>query len=70
MLRAQGYLERRPTVIHSQNDTGGAGNRVVFYGTTGADAVTSNSAAGGNAGRPELAVPKGSAGGGGGGSSR
>lgn len=49
----------------TQNNTGGEPELVISRGPTGADTVTGNSAAGGNAARPELAVPNGSAGGGG-----
>lgn len=49
----------------TQNNTGGEAEPVISRGPTGADTVTDNSAAGGNAQRPELAVPNGSAGGGG-----
>ena len=51
----------------TQNNTGGEADLVISRGPTGADTITGNSAAGGNAQRPELAVPNGSAGGGGGG---
>ncbi|MCJ2014563.1 hypothetical protein [Methylobacterium sp. J-076] len=56
--------------IYSRNNTGGDLNVTIPRGATGAETYTSNSAAGGNAGRPELAVPNGSGGGGGGGNSR
>ena len=56
--------------IIDRNNTGGAVNVTIPRGATGAETYTSNSAAGGNAGRPELAVPNGSSGGGGGGNSR
>ncbi|MDQ0441409.1 hypothetical protein [Methylobacterium persicinum] len=51
--------------IISRNNTGGDVSVTIPRGATGAETFTSNSAAGGNAGRPELAVPNGSAGGGG-----
>lgn len=56
--------------IINRNNTGGDINVTIPRGATGAETFTSNSAAGGNAGRPELAVPNGSGGGGGGGNSR
>lgn len=48
----------------TQNNTGGGTDIIESYGPTGADTVTNNSAAGGNAQRPELRIPNGSAGGG------
>ena len=50
----------------TQNNTGGEPDFVISRGPTGADTITNNSAAGGNAQRPELAIPNGSAGGSGG----
>ena len=67
---AQPYPGARPVITYNSNNTGGRGDRIISYGPTGADTVTTNSAAGGNASRPELAIPNGSAGGGGSGSSR
>lgn len=67
---AQPYPGAKPVITYNSNNTGGRGDRIISYGPTGADTVTTNSAAGGNASRPELAIPNGSAGGGGGGSSR
>ncbi|MHC2086256.1 hypothetical protein [Methylobacterium sp. Leaf86] len=68
---AQGLLSpngERGVVIQNQpNTTGNSRDRVISYGATGADTVTTNSAAGGNASRPEQAIPNGSAGGGQGG---
>ncbi|KQP00799.1 hypothetical protein [Methylobacterium sp. Leaf91] len=68
---AQGLLSpngERGVVIQNQpNTTGNSRDRVISYGSTGADTVTTNSAAGGNASRPEQAIPNGSAGGGQGG---
>ncbi|BAU91523.1 hypothetical protein MPPM_2918 [Methylorubrum populi] len=60
------------TIIQRQtNTTGNTVDYVIAPGATGADTITTNSAAGGNAGQPERAIPQGSAGGGnGGGSSR
>ena len=70
---AQG-LPRQPgttgTVIQSQpNTTGNDRDVVISRGATGADTVTTDSAAGGNANQPSRAVPNGSAGGGGSGGS-
>jgi hypothetical protein len=56
--------------IYNRNNTGGDVNVIIPRGPNGADTYTSDSAAGGNAGRPELAVPNGSGGGGGGGNAR
>lgn len=69
---AQG-LPRQPgttgTVIQSQpNTTGNDRDVVISRGATGADTVTTDSAAGGNANQPSRAVTNGSAGGGSGGS--
>ncbi|MHC1999336.1 hypothetical protein ACYQR9_02700 [Methylobacterium sp. CM6241] len=68
---AQGLISpngERGVVIQNQpNTTGNSRDRVISYGATGADTVTTNSAAGGNASRPEQAIPNGSAGGGQGG---
>ncbi|MCI9880468.1 MULTISPECIES: hypothetical protein [Methylobacterium] len=68
---AQGVLgpEGRPGVIiqNQPNTTGNSNDVVISYGATGADTVTTNSAAGGNASRPEQAFPNGSANGGPGG---
>ena len=46
------------------NTTGNDPSVVVPRGPTGADTLTTNSAAGGNAGQPSRAVPQGSANGG------
>jgi hypothetical protein len=46
------------------NTTGSDADIVVAPGATGAETITTNSAAGGNANLPERAVPNGSAGGG------
>ena len=68
---AQGIpLARQPgttgTVVTRQpNTTGNASDVVISRGATGADTITSSSAAGGNANLPERAIPNGSAGGGG-----
>jgi hypothetical protein len=51
-------------VTQEPNSTGNDRDVVVSRGTTGADTATSNSAAGGNANKPEQAVPNSSAGGG------
>ena len=55
-------------VTQEPNSTGNDRDIVVSRGATGADTATSDSAAGGNANKPEQAVPNGSAGGGSGGS--
>lgn len=56
------------TVIQQQsNTTGNTPDLVISRGATGADTITTDSAAGGNASRPEQAIPNGSAGGGTGG---
>ncbi|WP_336491422.1 hypothetical protein [Methylobacterium nigriterrae] len=53
------------TVVQGQpNTTGNDANVVISRGATGAGTATTNSAAGGNAGQPERAVPQGSANGG------
>jgi hypothetical protein len=57
-----------PIVVREPNSTGNDRDVVVSRGATGADTATSDSAAGGNASRPEQAVPNSSAGGGSGGS--
>lgn len=54
-------------VIVNRNNTGGDVNVIIPRGATGAETFMSDSAAAGNAGRPELAVPNGSGGGGSGG---
>jgi len=57
---------RTGTVIQSEpNSTGNDANIAISRGATGADTVTTNSAAGGNAARPEQAIPNSSANGGG-----
>lgn len=55
------------TVEVQPNTTGNDGDVVVAPGATGAETINTDSAAGGNAGHPERAVPNGSAGGGSGG---
>ena len=57
-------------VLRNSNNTGGSADYTIARGATGADTYTTNSAAGGNASRPELAVPNGSGGGGSGGGNR
>lgn len=52
------------TITVQPNDTGGGEDETISFGATGADTINSNSAAGGNASRPERAVPNGSANGG------
>lgn len=54
-------------VIRNGNNTGGGADYAIARGATGADTYTTNSAAGGNSSRPDLAVPNSSAGGGNGG---
>ncbi|MBX9934140.1 MAG: hypothetical protein K2Y56_21905 [Methylobacterium sp.] len=71
-LAQTGVLVRDPgrtgTVVQQQpNTTGNDPSLVISRGATGADTIVTNSAAGGNASRPEQAVPNGSANGGGGG---
>jgi hypothetical protein len=54
------------TVIQQEpNATGNDTNIAISRGATGADTATTDSAAGGNASRPEQAIPNGSANGGG-----
>lgn len=70
---AQNGSPRQPgttgTVIQNQpNTTGNDRDVVISRGATGADTVTTDSAAGGNANQPSRAIPNGSAGGGSGGS--
>lgn len=64
---AQVGAPREPGVIvqSEPNTTGNDENIVISRGATGADTVTTDSAAGGNASRPEQAIPNGSANGGG-----
>lgn len=67
---AQDGLPRQPTrsgaVIQTEsNSTGNDANVAISRGATGADTATTNSAAGGNAARPEQAIPNSSANGGG-----
>ena len=53
------------TVIQRQpNTTGNDRDVVISRGATGADTITTDSAAGGNANQPSRAIPNGSAGGG------
>ncbi|AWN34451.1 hypothetical protein [Methylobacterium radiodurans] len=52
-------------VTTQPNTTGNNRDVVISRGGTGAETATTNSAAGGNAGQPERAVPQGSANGGG-----
>ncbi|MEE7457720.1 hypothetical protein MPAR168_03640 [Methylorubrum populi] len=51
-------------VAGGQNNTGADTNVTIPRGSTGADTVQTNSAAGGNANQPSRAVPQGSGGGG------
>lgn len=67
---AQVEAPRQPgtsgTIIQSEpNSTGNDRDLAIARGATGADTVTTNSAAGGNASRPEQAIPNSSANGGG-----
>ena len=68
---AQGIpLARQPgtagsVVTQQPNTTGNTQDLVISRGATGADTVTTSSAAGGNANLPERAIPNGSAAGGG-----
>lgn len=57
------YKKRGVGAVTTSNSTGGRRSRTISRGATGADTVTTNSAAGGNASRPEQAVPNSSAGG-------
>jgi len=57
-----------PIVTREPNTTGNDRDIVISRGATGADTVTTDSAAGGNANQPSRAIPNGSAGGGSGGS--
>lgn len=61
-----GRPESTGTVIQNEdNATGGDRGIVISRGATGADTINTDSAAGGNASRPEQALPNGSGGGGG-----
>ena len=51
-------------VTSGQNNTGADTNVTIPRGSTGADTVQTDSAAGGNANQPSRAVPQGSGGGG------
>lgn len=65
---APGVVGPRSTgaIVEGQpNTTGNDPNVVIAPGATGAETITTDSAAGGNAGHPERAVPNGSSGGGG-----
>lgn len=57
-------LPREPIVEIQTNITGNGRGVIISRGSTGADTIFTNSAAGGNAGQPERAIPLGSAGGG------
>lgn len=58
--------DRTGTVIQNEsNATGGDEGLVISRGPTGADTIGTDSAAGGNASRPEQALPNSSGGGGG-----
>ena len=62
---AQGTPPRQlgaaPLVVREPNSTGNDREVVTSRGATGADTVTSDSAAGGNAERPEQRIPNSSA---------
>ncbi len=68
---AQGLLPGRgpgttgAIVLPQPNTTGNDRSLIISRGSTGAETITTNSAAGGNAGQPERAIPQGSANGGG-----
>jgi len=49
------------TVVREPNSTGNDRDLVISRGATGADTIETDSAAGGNAGRPEQAIPNSSA---------
>jgi hypothetical protein len=49
--------------VREPNSTGNDRDLVISRGATGADTIETDSAAGGNAGRPEQAIPNSSAGG-------
>lgn len=62
---AQAQSGSGTTVTDDGNVTGGRDRGItISRGATGADTITNNSAAGGNANQPERAVPQGSGGGG------
>ncbi|AWN35324.1 hypothetical protein [Methylobacterium radiodurans] len=62
-LRSPGATQ---TIVQPQpNTTGNDPSLIISRGSTGAETITTNSAAGGNAGQPERAIPQGSANGGG-----
>ena len=60
----QGPATTGAVIQRQPNTTGNDRDIVIAPGATGADTITTDSAAGGNASRPERAVPNGSAGGG------
>ncbi|WP_409565157.1 hypothetical protein [Methylobacterium sp. J-078] len=67
-IAQNGMAPRQPgttgtIVVQEPNSTGNDRDVVISRGATGADTVTTDSAAGGNASRPEQAVPNSSAGG-------
>ncbi|TNC04294.1 hypothetical protein FF100_36675 [Methylobacterium terricola] len=53
------------SIERQSNTTGNGPDLIIAPGATGAETITTNSAAGGNARLPERPVPNGSAGGGG-----
>lgn len=65
---ARARHKSRSVVTNDGSVAGGRGrDRTISRGATGADSINRNSEAGGNANRPERAVPQGSGGGGSGG---
>ena len=67
-MAQSGGVPRQPgtdgaTVVREPNSTGNDRDLVISRGATGADTIETDSAAGGNAGRPEQAIPNSSAGG-------
>lgn len=61
----RGPLTTGTIVLPQPNTTGNDPSLIISRGSTGAETITTNSAAGGNAGQPERAIPQGSANGGG-----
>jgi hypothetical protein len=64
-LLGRGPAATGTVVVRQPNTTGNDPSLIISRGSTGAETITTNSAAGGNAGQPERAIPQGSAGGGG-----
>lgn len=67
VLDSRGPMETGTVIQQQPNTTGNDPSLAISRGATGADTITTDSAAGGNASRPEQAFPNGSANGGGGG---